>query len=126
MTVWGVMWCPEYGSRPFHLAVLDAAEEYGDAPALVFSFPPPLTSLIQTDGDDQLSFIELRRRSFVLAGSMRDLGLLKKGEIVVLFLPNCSSYAVVFLASALIGCPISGINPESTPGVRPFPLPWCS
>ncbi|KAL3990131.1 AMP-binding enzyme family protein [Acanthocheilonema viteae] len=86
----------------FHLQILNAAVQYGDSIAL-------------TDEHigENLTFNQLRNKSYSFANALKLLDA-KKGDIVVVCLKNCYQYAVIFLGSALIGCSISGIHPEST------------
>lgn len=69
----------------------------------------------QTDvhTDENLTFNQLRNKSYAFANALKQLGT-KKGDITVVCLENCYQYAVIFLGSALVGCSISGIHPEST------------
>ncbi|KAK6114135.1 AMP-binding enzyme family protein [Brugia pahangi] len=86
----------------FHLQILDFAIQYGDSIALT-----------DLHTGDNLTFNQLRNKSYNFANNLKQLGA-KKGDIVIVCLENCYQYAIIFLGSALIGCSISGIHPEST------------
>ncbi|VDM14001.1 unnamed protein product [Wuchereria bancrofti] len=86
----------------FHLQILDAAIQYGDSIALTH---------LRTD--ENLTFNQLRDKSYNFANNLKLLGA-RKGDIVIVCLENCYQYAIIFLGSALIGCSVSGIHPEST------------
>ncbi|KAM3728050.1 Peroxisomal OPC-8:0-CoA ligase [Dirofilaria immitis] len=60
-----------------------------------------------------LKFSQLRNKSYNFAGALKLLGA-KKSDIVVVCLENCYQHAIIFLGSALLGCSISSIHPEST------------
>lgn len=62
---------------------------------------------------ENLTFNQLRNKSYSFANALKLLDA-KKGDIVVVCLENCYQYAVIFLGSAIVGCSISGIHPEST------------
>ncbi|CAG9533418.1 unnamed protein product [Cercopithifilaria johnstoni] len=86
----------------FHLQILSATMQYGGSIALT----DERTGV-------NLTFNQLRNKSYSFANALKQLNA-KKGDIVVVCLENCYQYAVIFLGSALVGCSISGIHPEST------------
>ncbi|VDK81022.1 unnamed protein product [Onchocerca ochengi] len=86
----------------FHLQILDAAMQHDNNIALTD---------IRTG--ENLTFSQLRNKSYNFANALKLLGV-KKGDIMVVCLENCYQCAIIFLGSALIGCSISGIHPEST------------
>ncbi|VDN59066.1 unnamed protein product [Dracunculus medinensis] len=92
----------EYSQQLFHIQILEAAQRFGNDIALT---------------DEQigknLTFIELHELSYKFASGLLSLGAMK-GDVLCVALENCPEYAIIFLGSALIGCTISGINPEST------------
>uniref|UniRef100_A0A0R3RFD6 4-coumarate--CoA ligase n=1 Tax=Elaeophora elaphi TaxID=1147741 RepID=A0A0R3RFD6_9BILA len=63
--------------------------------------------------DENLTFNQLRNKSYSFANALKQLDV-KKSDIMVVCLENCYQYAIIFLGSALVGCSISGIHPEST------------
>ncbi|EFO19114.2 hypothetical protein LOAG_09378 [Loa loa] len=75
----------------------------------------PTKTSSQTDvhTGENLTFKQLRDKSYSFANALKLLGA-KKDDIVIVCLKNCYHYAVIFLGSALVGCSISGIHPEST------------
>ncbi|VDK69423.1 unnamed protein product [Litomosoides sigmodontis] len=86
----------------FHLQILNAAVQYGNN-----------TALTSAHTGENLTFNQLRNKSYSFANALKLLDA-KKGDIVVVCLENCYQYAVIFLGSAIVGCSISGMNPEST------------
>ncbi|EJW84176.1 hypothetical protein WUBG_04915, partial [Wuchereria bancrofti] len=74
----------------FHLQILDAAIQYGDSIALTH---------LRTD--ENLTFNQLRDKSYNFANNLKLLGA-RKGDIVIVCLENCYQYAIIFLGSALI------------------------
>nr|CDJ97887.1 AMP-dependent synthetase ligase domain containing protein [Haemonchus contortus] len=67
----------------------------------------------ETDDDGDVSFREIYELSFQFA-TLLDSNGLRKGESILVVLPNSRWYPVLFLGAALIGCPLSGINQDST------------
>lgn len=75
-------------------------------------------NLFQTDAEtgEHLSFAELRRRAFTLARELHEVHGVDRGDVVLVFAPNSIHYPVVFLAAALLGASMTGVNPEFTAG----------
>lgn len=63
-----------------------------------------------------LTFAELRQRSYALAAHWKAEYGLRKGDIVLCFMRNNNHYPVAFLASALLGCSLTGICPDLKEG----------
>ncbi|KAK0404856.1 hypothetical protein QR680_017668 [Steinernema hermaphroditum] len=92
-----------YSETPFHVQLLNAAEEYGSRVALTDS-----------DSGENLSFTAFREKSLRLAEAFRSLCGLQKGDRILVVLPNRIQFPVVFVAGALLGCPISAVSNDSS------------
>jgi len=94
----------------FHLAILEAAEKFGDSVALT-----------EVESNESLTFAGFRKKCFQFAAILSShVDPISGGkshkeiETVLVFLQNCINYPIVFCGSALLGHPICGINPDST------------
>ncbi|CAD5228782.1 unnamed protein product [Bursaphelenchus okinawaensis] len=85
----------------YHRQILNAAEGFGE-------------DIAMTDAEtgETLSFKELRRRVFILAKELHEVYNVDKGDIVIGFTPNSIHYPIFFLAAALLGASLTGVNPE--------------
>ncbi|TKR83296.1 hypothetical protein L596_016916 [Steinernema carpocapsae] len=90
-----------YPDTLFHIQVLNAAKEYGNQLALTDS-----------DTGEHLTFAQFREKSLRLAEVFRTHCELEKGDRIFVLLPNQIQYPVIFIAAALLGCSITGINCE--------------
>ncbi|CAI4233141.1 unnamed protein product [Auanema sp. JU1783] len=89
-----------YTPTPFHIQILEKCSEFGDKYAL-------------KDHEDTFTFLDVRKKAYQVAELFRKRGI-KKGSSILVCLPNCCWYPVVFLASAILGATISGISTQST------------
>uniref|UniRef100_A0A0N5AXL3 AMP-binding domain-containing protein n=1 Tax=Syphacia muris TaxID=451379 RepID=A0A0N5AXL3_9BILA len=69
--------------------------------------------LTNAETEKSLKFSDLYTKSYQFATVLKNIGV-KKGDIICVILPNCLEYPIIFLGSALIGCPISGLPPTVT------------
>ncbi|KAK6049541.1 hypothetical protein COOONC_12954, partial [Cooperia oncophora] len=70
-----------------------------------------------TDDDGDVNFREIYQLSIQFAVLLQSIGP-RKGEPILLVIPNSAWYPVLFLGAALIGCPLTGINQDSTVGTE--------
>ncbi|KAI1730859.1 AMP-binding enzyme domain-containing protein [Ditylenchus destructor] len=85
----------------FHLQILRSADEYGKAPALT-----------DAETGEIIDYTTLKNRSILLAQKLKAEYGLRKGDMLLCFMANGIDYPVIFLAGALIGCPLTGISPD--------------
>src|SRR5205814_2412039 len=74
-----------------------AAERFGDVPALVYN-------------NTRIDYRELLARVNRMAGGLSRLGL-RKGDRVVLALPNCPEYVITFFAIQKLGAVLINAGP---------------
>ena len=72
----------------------------------------PKEPAIQTDDTGTITFSQLRQLAASWARVLHKCGLVK-GDSILVSLPNCNEYAIVFLASAALGVAISGISNQT-------------
>ncbi|ETN68239.1 AMP-binding enzyme [Necator americanus] len=73
----------------------------------------PTKSFGMTDENVNRSFYEVDELSHRVAAFLDTLHF-GEGDTILMMLPNSSWYPIIFLGGALIGCCMSGINPESS------------
>lgn len=82
-----------------------------------FGFALDIRALQQTDktalitGDRSITYGELNEQASCLAACLRRRGV-RKGQRVLLFMPNCIEYVVAFFASAKLGLDIAPANAQ--------------
>ncbi|KAK4265586.1 hypothetical protein QN277_026617 [Acacia crassicarpa] len=77
------------------------------------SFFSNTLALIDFDFGESLTFHQLKIHVTSLASSLSRLGI-NKGDVVLMFAPNCAHYLICFLAVAAIGAIITTYNPVYT------------
>lgn len=87
--------------RTLDRALAAAAEQFGDREAYV-------------DGQDRLSFAEWAQQAGRVAAGLADAGV-RRGDVVLMLLPNGTDYAVSCAALVQLGAVSAGINPRLGP-----------
>lgn len=105
------VWFSSYPSHvpkqlpPFNKKIIaifrETCKEFGTNPAFI-SF------------DKKMSYLELEKWAFYLAGYLQSQGL-KKGDAIILQLPNIFQYPVSFWSSVISGLTVVNMNPYYTP-----------
>ena len=87
-----------YPRHPLHEYLLRAAVRDGWKTAIV-------------DGDQELTFVQLKERTANLAAALAGMGI-SKGDRVAIFAPNCWEYVASFYAISWIGAVVTTLNPS--------------
>lgn len=95
-----------YPKIALHDFLRQTAQRIPNSPALVTSARLPLVGRVAQN----LTFAELDQQSDALAAALVEMGL-KKGDRVVLLMPNCAAFVVGFYAALKAGGVIAAANP---------------
>eukprot|EP00249_Psilotum_nudum_P008455 c21279_g1_i2 orf=338-2023(-) len=95
------IYIPDHQTLPQYC--LERASEFGDKPCL-----------IQGTNGRVYTYMEVDIICRKTAAGLANLGI-KKGDVVMLLLPNCAEFVFVFLGAALIGAVTTTANPFYTP-----------
>lgn len=95
-----------YPKIALHDFLRQTAQRIPTSPALVTSARLPLVGRVAQN----LTFAELDQQSDALAAALVEMGL-KKGDRVVLLMPNCAAFVVGFYAALKAGGVIAAANP---------------
>lgn len=100
----------EYPKVPLHQFLVDSAKRVPNSKALISSARLPLFGRVAT----ALTYKELDEQSDALASALVAKGL-KKGERVILLMPNCAAFVISFYAILKAGGVVSAANPTYPP-----------
>ncbi|MBI5960329.1 MAG: AMP-binding protein, partial [Chloroflexi bacterium] len=99
-----------YPQHPLHQFMIEAAQQHGDAVAVLSSAHLPVVGRVK----NTLSYREVNTLSDVLAAALVDMGL-KKGDRVALIMPNCAQFVIAFYAILKAGGAVVAVNPTFPP-----------
>lgn len=99
-----------YPAIPLHQFLIDSAKRVPNAPALISSAHLPVAGRVAK----QMTYRELNAQSDALAAALVAKGL-KKGDRVVLLMPNSAQFVVSFYGVLKAGGVVSAANPTYPP-----------
>ena len=95
-----------YPEHALHEFLTKTAKDFPDRPALITTAKLPVLGRRSSS----ISYGELDRKSDALAAALIDLGL-KKGDRVVIVMPNCVAFAISYYAIVKAGGVVAATNP---------------
>ncbi|MCA9891532.1 MAG: AMP-binding protein [Anaerolineae bacterium] len=101
----------EYPEKPLHQFLLETAQRIPNNTALVTSAKIPLVGRLTA----KVSYTELNQASDALAAALVAMGL-KKGDRVVIAMPNTVAFLISFYAILKAGGVVSAVNPTYPAG----------
>ncbi|MCA9884468.1 MAG: AMP-binding protein [Anaerolineae bacterium] len=101
----------EYPEKPLHQFLLETAQRIPNNTALVTSAKIPLVGRLTA----KVSYAELNQASDALAAALVAMGL-KKGDRVVIAMPNTVAFLISFYAILKAGGVVSAVNPTYPAG----------
>ncbi|MCA9911147.1 MAG: AMP-binding protein, partial [Anaerolineae bacterium] len=99
-----------YPDHPLHEFLRKAARLSPEGPALVASAHLPLLGRV----GNVVTFAQVDAASDALAAAMVEMGL-KKGDRVVIVMPNCVQFVIAFYAILKAGGVVAATNPTYPP-----------
>ncbi|RMG73769.1 MAG: long-chain fatty acid--CoA ligase [Chloroflexi bacterium] len=109
-----------YPEHPLHDFLTQTAQEAPERPALITTAKLPILGRKSSF----LSYAELDRYSDAMAAALIDLGL-KKGDRVVIVMPNCVAFAISYYAILKAGGVVAATNPTYPPGKMEYQVNDC-
>jgi len=116
----GVAATLDYPQVPLHQFLKDTTQRQPELPALITTAKVPLLGRLSK----VLSYAEFDRASDALAAALVDMGL-KKGDRVVIVMPNCVAFGISFYAVLKAGGVVAATNPTYPPKKMAYQINDC-
>ncbi|MEQ8674220.1 MAG: AMP-binding protein [Aggregatilineales bacterium] len=110
-----------YPEHPLHDYLIQRAKQTPHLPALITTAKLPVVGRMSST----LNYEELDRLSDSLAAGLIALGL-KKGDRVVIVLPNCTAFAISYYAILKAGGVVAATNPTYPPAKMQYQINDCN